>query len=116
MTMDELMNQNSGLKSRFSNIINFSDYSVFDLISILNLYAKTSTITISKPYYSKFQEIITHARLTKNFGNGRFVRQFFENSVGLKNNRLIKQFGDPEKVPLHLKNLLLPDDIQYKGE
>jgi SpoVK/Ycf46/Vps4 family AAA+-type ATPase len=92
--MQDFINSNPGLKSRFNRYIDFPDYSADELYQIFELNLKKFDYTIAqnaadhlKQYFSKTVED-KDRNCDKNFGNARFVRNFFEKTIERQANRL----------------------------
>lgn len=88
--MNEFLNSNPGLRSRFNKFINFADYKPDELVNIFkNMCTKAGYRASSEclMYVQKFFEkrYLTHS---KNFANGRDVRNFFEMAMVNQANRL----------------------------
>lgn len=88
--MEEFLTANSGLRSRFPNIIEFPDYTAEELLAITKLTAKKKGYTIDETcetpllqYYEKRQA--TDARTA---GNGRLVRNLVEDAILNQSHRL----------------------------
>ncbi len=81
--MDTFLTANSGLKSRFSNVMHFSDFSGTELFEIASLQAKKAGYVIDDgakeslvAYFDSVQQ--SHA---KDAGNGRFARNVVEEAI-----------------------------------
>ena len=88
--MEAFLTANSGLRSRFPNIIEFPDYTAEELLAITKLTAKKKGYTIDETcetpllqYYEKRQA--TDARTA---GNGRLVRNLVEDAILNQSRRL----------------------------
>ena len=79
--MEEFLQTNPGLKSRFPNIMDFPDYSADELMLIAeDLYtAKGYNLTVAAR--ARLSDILQEATGQEAFGNGRYVRNVFERSV-----------------------------------
>lgn len=106
--MEEFISSNPGLESRFNRYFIFEDYNADELFAIFqsqcdkNMYvlADESTekaITFFKSMYELRDE---------NFGNGRDVRNFFENVIASHSDR-VSQLDSPTKDDL--MNILVED-------
>ena len=98
---------NSGLKSRFPNIIEFPDYTGAELLAILKLQAKgkgyvldAACDAILLPYFNAVQ--LSRAR---DAGNGRLARNKLEEAILNQSKRLMQE----PKADL---SLLLPEDFK----
>lgn len=86
---DELDNKVPGFKSRFSKTVEFSEYSVDELLLILkeklinkNYTIDDDTIEVARKYFEKAKQI-------KNFGNARFVENFAEHIIEISISRML---------------------------
>ena len=81
--MEQFLTSNSGLKSRFPNVIEFPDYTAEELAEMFRSIAKKSQYTLSadsEKWLDPFIRVRTKDRDSK-FGNGRWVRNLFEAAV-----------------------------------
>ena len=78
--MDDFINSNPGLRSRFNTYINFEDFNAQELIDILKRLCKNGDYILNPEAEKKLLKLcekeIEGSR--GNFGNGRFVRNTFE--------------------------------------
>ena len=76
--MLEFLEMNPGLESRVPFKIEFEDYNEYELLDILKNFIKGSKLNlednIDEILLTHFKEV----RKTKNFGNGRYIRNFIE--------------------------------------
>lgn len=79
--MDRFLEINSGLKSRFANVIEFKDYSVEDLLNIADNIFKDKGYVITEGARVKMRSIFEQASKVQDFGNGRYVRNLFEKTI-----------------------------------
>ena len=90
--MDEFLESNSGLKSRFPNIIDFPDYTAQELVDISHSVAKSKDYFINEEcndalyaYYDKIQSDCNNKS-----GNGRLARNKVEEAILKQSSRLLK--------------------------
>ncbi len=109
--MQDFIDTNPGLKSRFTRTIDFADYTDAELVTIF-------TSLGDKNHYSPTDDAITklHALLAAQprdhgFGNARFMRNVFEESVGRQAQRLTA-LEDPTDEQLCT---LVADDLPPVG-
>ncbi|WP_346888916.1 AAA family ATPase [Clostridium sp. UBA1056] len=86
--MDEFLNVNAGLKSRFPNIIKFEDYSTDELMEISEMLFKSKGYEMDSLSKNKLKDIFDIVRLEAQFGNGRYVRNLYEKTVNNQAMRL----------------------------
>jgi len=79
--MDEFLDSNPGLKSRFANIIEFKDYSVEELLEIADRMFNKNGYSISGDAREKMKNIFSEVKQSRDFGDGRYVRNIFEKAV-----------------------------------
>lgn len=91
--MEDFINSNPGLQSRFSRYIEFSDYNADELYQIfikqLKQFDYTMNSEASVALQSYFAYQVMHK--DKNFGNARFVRNVFERTLQRQATRLSKE-------------------------
>lgn len=91
--MEEFINSNPGLQSRFNRYIFFPDYSAEELAEIFFSMVKKHEYTVSDEVkqfiINKFRNVV--AEKPKDFGNARYVRNLFERVVQSQANRLAKE-------------------------
>jgi hypothetical protein len=79
--MDRFLDTNSGLRSRFPNIIEFPDYSVDELILIAEKMFTEQGYQLTDHSIEKMMDIFIKAKNNPQFGNGRYVRNLFEKAI-----------------------------------
>ena len=79
--MDAFLKSNSGIISRIGYTLEFKDYTVDELIQILQSMFKKSGFIVDNKALEKARQIIEKYRHTEGFGNARFVRNLYEKSV-----------------------------------
>lgn len=80
--MQDLIDSNPGLKSRFTRTIHFPDYDTDELVGIFRLIAGSKEYHLDGDGESRLVEVIEAEPRGRGFGNGRFVRNVFESAVG----------------------------------
>lgn len=88
--MEEFINSNSGLQSRFNRYIEFPDYTSSELMQIFSFIVKNNDYNLSEEALARISSVITDAVEHKdaNFGNARFVRNLFEKIITQQANRI----------------------------
>ena len=79
--MEHLFSRNPGLRSRVPFTVNFSDYSVEEMVKIAELEAKKQGFTIDAQACEKVTAICSEAAHRSDAGNGRFCRNLIENAI-----------------------------------
>ena len=87
--MEDLLNKNPGLRSRITFHVNFDDYDCDELISILHLMAGKNSMTLTPAVDDRVRAILEMKTGEKDFGNGRFVRNLFEQALMKQASRLV---------------------------
>ena len=105
--MAEFLTANSGLKSRFPNIIEFPDYTGEELLAIAKLQAGGKGYTLDERCDANLLAYFNAVQLTRarDAGNGRLARNKVEEAIPNQSRRLVAQ---PEADLC----LLLPEDFQ----
>ena len=90
--MKEFLEANSGLKSRFANIIEFSDYTGEELMLIAKSIAKGKDYVIAEDALRPLQDYFTiiQAKGDPNSGNGRLARNLVEDAILNQSKRLLE--------------------------
>ena len=108
--MEDFLESNSGLKSRFPNIIDFPDYTGDELWEISKITAKSKGYVIDdevaeplKAFYENVQA--TNAREA---GNGRLVRNKVEEAILNQSKRLVAE-TDADMSLLKLMDFEIPN-------
>lgn len=107
--MEEFLNSNPGLKSRFNKYLHFDDYTPEELIGILKLNAKKADLVLSEEAEKFAAEFFTKRCENRpaNYANGRDVRNFFEKALVNQANRLaaMEKIEDKDLTTLEIEDL-----------
>lgn len=106
--MEEFLESNPGLRSRFNKFVFFPDYTPQELLDIFLLTAKKNGYTVceeGKTYIKDYYEKKT-ALHEPNFANARDARNLFEKAVTNQANRLA---GEKDLTREQLEELTLED-------
>lgn len=79
--MQDFLDINPGLKSRFPNVIEFEDYNLEELVEIGIKMFESNGYKLSGEAVDKLTCVLDNARGNYKFGNGRYVRNIFERAV-----------------------------------
>lgn len=88
--MEEFINSNPGLRSRFNRYILFPDYTASELYDIFQLNASKNEYEINdeaNQFLKKKLDIVVQNK-QKDFGNARYIRNYFELAIEHQANRL----------------------------
>lgn len=86
--MDDFLKINPGLKSRFPTIMNFTDYSIEELMLIADTLYTSKGYVLCGEAKERLRTIFVRVMYDDAFGNGRYVRNVFERSVNKQALRL----------------------------
>lgn len=96
--MQKFIDSNPGLDSRFKKQLLFEDYNGKELFEIFKSMVHNKKMILSKKAVVKaeyyFEKL--YRERTKNFGNGRTVRNIFENSLENQSFRIAPKLVEPE--------------------
>ncbi len=89
--MEVFLESNSGLRSRFPNLIDFPDYTGEELKEIASIQAKSKGYFISEEALSPLQDYFTKVQETRaaEAGNGRLARNIVEEAILKQSSRLV---------------------------
>ncbi len=94
--MKEFVGSNPGLKTRFNQFINFEDYTPEELIQIFMLQCEKYNYFIAEDcnefLQSYFKDL--YQNRSEDYANGRDVRNYFENVIKARNNRIAEIVDD----------------------
>ena len=107
--MEEFLNSNPGLKSRFNYFIDFEDYTDNELVNIIEKMADKSDYILDGQLNSTLLERFSQCRRNpdESFANGRLARNIFDSM-------LLKQAIRLSSMKEHDENslkLLIPEDL-----
>ena len=105
---DRFAKVNPGIDSRFPITINFPDYNAEELYLIFASLCKKYMKIYSKEVESKLRENFVEVIKNKNeyFGNGRFVREYFNRVILSQKRRLAELNRRPTKLELQTIELI----------
>ena len=76
--MKQFIDSNQGLKSRFQNFIEFSDYNSGELMLIFEALCETSKISMNQDTRNAVKMHVEEVNPKGDFGNARYMRNLFE--------------------------------------
>ena len=114
--MRDFIEINEGMKSRVPYWVEFPDYTVDELTEIFRFMLSERGFDATEDAVKEAHYIFEKVRNTDNFGNGRYVRNLFEQAIKNQAVRLLelrKEAGDIQKQELFL---LTKEDIASLNE
>lgn len=108
--MEEFISSNPGLESRFNRYFLFEDYNADELFAIFKSQCDKNMYSLCDSSTDKAKELFKamYDNRDDNFGNGRDVRNFFENVIAAHSDR-VSQMESPTKDDLML---ILTTDLE----
>ena len=108
--MNDFLERNEGLNSRIAFHVSFDDYSVEEMLAILELMSKDRGYRVTGDALEKCSRIFYNASKTENFGNGRYVRNVLEKAMLNQSGRLYGQCC--RNINKSELQTLLPEDFE----
>jgi len=106
--MRRFIESNPGIASRFPSTIGFADYSAEELWAIFELYATRAGFSLLEGVQAAFLRLVPEPR-PEAFGNGRFVRNVFEEATTRQALRITVMTDPVKEVVTQLRPEDLPD-------
>jgi SpoVK/Ycf46/Vps4 family AAA+-type ATPase len=107
--MHRFLESNPGLRSRVTREIVFPDYSTGELVEIFGRFAAENEYTLGEGAEDALRGIFANAERDESFGNARFARTLFEQSLNAQALRLGE--GDVERLSHDELMCLKPADL-----
>ena len=109
--MEQFLQSNPGLKSRFNKYIYFDDYSAEELYQIFLQLCKKNDYVLDNAAEDSLLYIITDmvAKKGREFANARDIRNYFEKVITNQANRVMEEcISDTEQlVQIKMKDLMM---------
>lgn len=112
--MNDFLDNNPGLRSRIAFHVPFEDYDSDELMGILRLFAKKQNLILAEDVEQKIRPIFDEARIHKEFGNGRFVRNMFERAIMNQAGRILST--NRNNLNTTIVSTLIADDFEVPSE
>jgi hypothetical protein len=107
--MEQFLEANPGLRSRFSRTITFPDYDTDELVEILRRWANARGLVIAHGAEERVRAYLDARREAPGFGNAREVRKLSEAIIARQALRLAP-IRSPSKAELRY---VAPDDVPF---
>lgn len=91
--MEEFIQYNTGLASRFATVINFPNYDIPQLLKIARSMCTERDYRMSEGFVKVLGERLEKERLLYTFGNARTVRNIIEESIRKHAKRVFEKYG-----------------------
>lgn len=106
--MNNFLDSNPGLRSRFDQTWNFRDYTNDELLQIMRLRAHKDDYVIDSACDQKILSIFSSMKRDKHFGNARTARNLLQSMKGKHAIRVVEKGLDDKESLM----ILLPEDIE----
>ncbi len=115
--MNEFIDSNPGLKSRFSRYFYFEHYTPKELMQIFDLFVDGASFTLTRTARKAVLDLITelYEERGRSFGNGRMVRNLFENIIERQANRITRITPLTDEVLCSITKRDIPKSGDFSG-
>ena len=112
--MDEFLQMNAGLASRFTHKLHIEDYNEDELLAIFKKMAMKDQYVLSPPAEFKALDVIYKLLMNKDasFGNAREMRNLLDDTIQQLSLRVSQL--PPDQVTRETYQIILPEDIREK--
>jgi Holliday junction resolvasome RuvABC ATP-dependent DNA helicase subunit len=107
--MQVLLDTNPGLRSRFSKVIHFDDYTNDELVAIFERMGTKQRYVPNESAVDALRTILDDTERTQGFGNARLVRNLFEQAVVRHATRMVTLPSPPGPTEADLTALTAAD-------
>ncbi len=109
--MDDFLNSNPGLKSRFAHKFDFEDYTPEELLNIFDMYINKDEYQITNDAKEALQKYLIneYRNRDESFGNARLVRQLLQRVKLILSKRLTGTENDEDRSAESLSTITTED-------
>jgi SpoVK/Ycf46/Vps4 family AAA+-type ATPase len=109
--MDEFLDSNPGLRSRFSKMIDFADYDPDELSAIFSTMVAAKGMKLEPAAESRAADLLRDVYVTRDrsFANGRTVRNIFEKTIQNQATRIAPLIGSEAAESSDLDTIIAGD-------
>lgn len=112
LEMEQFLNSNPGLRSRFSRVLEFPAYDAVELLSILDFLAAKRGYQVDPDVHVALSPRLSLVSQYPGFGNGRHVRNLLESAIVRQAFRVTADLSDDEFRTLILEDFEDPAAAQ----
>lgn len=111
--MEGFLQKNPGLRSRIAFHVPFADYNSNELCQIADMMSKKNGMKINDEALGKLERAFEAARTDHDFGNGRYVRNMFEQAKMNQASRLLEKdfdsITDDDVITITAEDIVIPE-------
>ena len=116
--MESFLQKNPGLRSRIAFNVSFADYNSEELCKIAELISKKNGMKIENAAYEKLEKAFAVAKSDADFGNGRYVRNIFEQAKMNQASRLLEKDLDnirtDDVITITVDDIVIPEPKKFE--
>lgn len=109
--MAHFLESNPGLRSRIGFYVNFPNYTVDELCQIFKKMVKDRGLKVTSGAIENIKNLFETKMMSKDFGNGRFVRNVLDKVVANHANRMINKYSNIFDAPMTDKITIRKEDV-----
>ena len=110
--MEEFLKNNSGLKSRIRNRVEFEDYTTEEMVHIFRSMVKGKNMQLGMDTEDALKQMIEVKSKIPDFGNARGVRNLFDDVQEAMNDRMLRLKISGEPVTKNQYDIICKEDIE----
>ena len=111
--MEGFLAKNPGLRSRIAFHVPFADYDSKELCRIADMISKKNGMKIDTDALDKLEKVFDIAKADEDFGNGRYVRNIFEQAKMNQASRLLEKDFDAittdDVITITAEDIIIPE-------